>query len=1567
MKIGSAVSPPAIDILDAEGRSLAVAHDVRYARVVAHETDDYFIRLTSQTAYGPYTVSNDKAYSELDVTVSSIAAVSEAEPNNTLEEAAPITSGEYIQGRITQATADVFSFSASAGQTVVVTFSGLPEEQPVAALLNNSGEVNAVVSPGGGILAQIDRSGTYYLTLNANPEANEISQEYFFSLVTLDSAVGHQDQGNVLDSSISFAVDESPTFLVGSLDDLDDKDFFVFETTGLDRYVFDLSPNSEGNVAAGSQVLSIYDDTGNLIEKQSYGNLNMVHDNYRPYLPPGRYFLSITASTEIGLGAYAIEIRKSEAFPTHRDVPLFYLNLDGRVSADGIERLGPFTPAEAHGVAAARFQAWFNNYDIDLTLQRPSKGAERVSVGLGRWGTSNGGVASGVSGLRRPRGDATVGFPGSMQSFNSGNLGTAAHEAGHGVGQQHVRNPLSAMAWSYTRQAAWNPVGAAYAYDETPRDALPYQINPRDYFDQVLQPGRIAVETEPNDDVTSAESIDGYFSEMRFDLELSHQLAASAPLTDIVAGDFNGDGRSDLAAANRGSNQIDLWLGDGRGYFELASSFRGTNIKGESEPLAKGDLNRDGIDDLTVANGDANRLTILSGGSDGVFSRLDTIRFGNPVQASEIADFDSDGILDVLATVGRSIKIMLGNGDGTFKAPRSFATTSTPYSIAIQDFNSDGNVDVATANRSANQVQLFLGNGNGSMRSAGRYAVGNAPRGIAAGDFDLDGDIDLIVANYDSEDLSLLFNEGNAAFSREPLTYPLNFAPESLFAADVNTDNIVDIALGSRTDATRFLLGKGDGSFSEPVLYKTGSNSLAVEVGDFNQDGRVDIATTFVDGISLMVGRADVRNDRVTIYGNIRSESDQDVFQFTVDAGQTFDIDIDAAEFQSALDAEIWLYNSNEDLLSYSLDAIDRDSNLRSVDPHLTHTFNHSGEYTVRVAGHNSVGRYRLKITPLESEESIAPRVLQTYPKDDTAVESTRQIVFWLNDQIDVDRYEPADMITVVGNSTGAQTGVFSFDPLTSLLIWTADQPLRPDQYSVTLHSDSVKDLRGNSLDGETDGSFEFPQISGNGVVGGDLQFNFRVSSSDSHPARLTNVESQPTAYNRWHFRLKFDDDLDILSVQNATFQLRSRGADRRYGTQDDMIQPLDRWYSSYALAANNSTLHLYTRGYPDPGPYRVESSFLDAAGYSIEVSRTVTVDTEDHFHGPSVIDVFPKLGNASSISTRTVEISFSGAIEQSSINRESFRIRYSPTPMFFDGNDSYLEGTIDWVGSQNKAVFSAAVPLPPGHYLVELDSGEAGIFDIDGRMLDGEFLNSNIAGSLSPFLWLQSPSGDGAPGGDFRAAFSIVRIDIDGDGTQTAQDIDALCLGIRLNKTDHRLDVNQDDIVDILDFEHLIENVIGTTPGDSNLDRHFDSADLIQVFIAGSYEDDNPGNSTWSTGDWNCDGEFDTRDLVAAFAAGDYVASAKPIRENTQALVSAALVDSEPEFRNRTMTSVLLECETGPLLRAKAATITSPRLVHIFAAAPAAAATRPAKEGKSGDHRTSVIDDPEWPAQAVL
>ena len=60
---------------------------------------------------------------------------------------------------------------------------------------------------------------------------------------------------------------------------------------------------------------------------------------------------------------------------------------------------------------------------------------------------------------------------------------------------------------------------------------------------------------------------------------------------------------------------------------------------------------------------------------------------------------------------------------------------------------------------------------------------------------------------------------------------------------------------------------------------------------------------------------------------------------------------------------------------------------------------------------------------------------------------------------------------------------------------------------------------------------------------------------------------------------------------------------------------------------------------------------------------------------------------------------------------------------------------------------------------------------------------------------------------------------------------------------------------------------------GDSNLDGYFDSADLVQIFQRGEYEDDVPNNSIWEDGDWNGDGDFTTSDLTKAFQVGTYVA----------------------------------------------------------------------------------------------
>jgi hypothetical protein len=103
------------------------------------------------------------------------------------------------------------------------------------------------------------------------------------------------------------------------------------------------------------------------------------------------------------------------------------------------------------------------------------------------------------------------------------------------------------------------------------------------------------------------------------------------------------------------------------------------------------------------------------------------------------------------------------------------------------------------------------------------------------------------------------------------------------------------------------------------------------------------------------------------------------------------------------------------------------------------------------------------------------------------------------------------------------------------------------------------------------------------------------------------------------------------------------------------------------------------------------------------------------------------------------------------------------------------------------------------------------------------------------------------------------------------ADDIDLLSAEIRSGDSNRAFDLNDDAIVDHEDRLTLINNLLNTYLGDSNLDGEFNSTDFVQVFQAGQYEDDVTGNSTWATGDWNGDADFDSGDFVAAFQEGGY------------------------------------------------------------------------------------------------
>ena len=279
-------------------------------------------------------------------------------------------------------------------------------------------------------------------------------------------------------------------------------------------------------------------------------------------------------------------------------------------------------------------------------------------------------------------------------------------------------------------------------------------------------------------------------------------LGPSLQAVYVAVGDFNGDGKLDLAVGGYAGQtySITTLLGDGDGTFTNKGSVA---TGGTFQAFAVGDFNGDGIPDLAVANTTADIVTILLGNGDGTFtaSTAATSPTGNNPVVISVADFNGDGIPDLavgnapLPGGSGSLTILLGNGDGTFTAAASPATTSGVNSIAVADFNGDGKVDIVVANGLT--LTMLKGNGDGTFvssditPSAGSFQVSSA---IIAGDFNGDGKVDLAFSGY----AFLLLGNGDGTFTTAPFEVILPTSVGSAVfqiaaGADFNGDGVTDL------------------------------------------------------------------------------------------------------------------------------------------------------------------------------------------------------------------------------------------------------------------------------------------------------------------------------------------------------------------------------------------------------------------------------------------------------------------------------------------------------------------------------------------------------------------------------------------------------------------------------------------------------------------------------------------------------------------------------------------------------------------------------------------------------
>jgi hypothetical protein len=130
---------------------------------------------------------------------------------------------------------------------------------------------------------------------------------------------------------------------------------------------------------------------------------------------------------------------------------------------------------------------------------------------------------------------------------------------------------------------------------------------------------------------------------------------------------------------------------------------------------------------------------------------------------------------------------------------------------------------------------------------------------------------------------------------------------------------------------------------------------------------------------------------------------------------------------------------------------------------------------------------------------------------------------------------------------------------------------------------------------------------------------------------------------------------------------------------------------------------------------------------------------------------------------------------------------------------------------------------------------------------------------------------------------------DFDQNGVLDAADIDALSLQVREGTGAVEFDLNADTLVNDLDRQVWVHDLKQTFFGDADLNRTFDSTDLVQVLAFGEYEDGVELNSTWLAGDWNGDGDFTSGDLVVALADGGYEAGAAAAPEPAGVVLAMA------------------------------------------------------------------------------
>ena len=353
-------------------------------------------------------------------------------------------------------------------------------------------------------------------------------------------------------------------------------------------------------------------------------------------------------------------------------------------------------------------------------------------------------------------------------------------------------------------------------------------------------------------------------------------------LRGVEYGDINLDGKLDMLVTHvNGANVVSILLnttpfGSATPTFSAPTTFE---VNGYPMAVAISDLNGDGRPDVAVANRLGQNLSVFFNTTTPrattltLSTRVDLTTGYEPCGVT-IADLNGDGRKDLISANRNSASVSVffnttatGTTTPSFTARTDFTTGSIPLKVRAGDLNGDGRLDLAVSAEGGVASILLntaaVGAATPSFATKVDLTAGNSPSSVSLADLDLDGRLDLVVSNTMSQDLTLLLNRtttgsGTLSFAAGT-TLPVGQYTTALWVDDLNNDGKPDLVAPANNSArlvvyvNQTVPGSGVATFTKTSDLLTGQEPYGVSIADLNNDGLRDIFCGNARGSSLSV------------------------------------------------------------------------------------------------------------------------------------------------------------------------------------------------------------------------------------------------------------------------------------------------------------------------------------------------------------------------------------------------------------------------------------------------------------------------------------------------------------------------------------------------------------------------------------------------------------------------------------------------------------------------------------------------------------------------------------------